>query len=164
MMKNNTNLVSSAKVYQENQYAEFTTLFRIPFKESDGSAFTKQVVPSEIIEAWSEVLISALESRMDALVSILFRNRNNVMYADASVIQFKKSNGQIGYFSHLSFTVMEETLKSLKQKNWGEALYRAGAAQQMLQALYWIPEDMKKDRCNISFTMLIEELMYRACL
>ena len=163
MMKNNTNLVSSAKVYQENQYAEFTTLFRIPFKESDGVS-TKGITPSEIIEAWSEVLISALESRMDALVSILFRNRNNVTYADASVIQFKKSNGQIGYFSHYSFEVMENSLKALKQRDWEGVIYIAGAAQQMLQALYWIPEDMKKDRCNISFTMLTEELMYRASL
>ena len=162
-MKNNTNLVSSAKVYQENQYAEFTTLFRIPFKESDGVS-TKRITPSEIIEAWSEVLISALESRMDALVSILFRNRNNVMYADASVIQFKKSNGQIGYFSHHSFEVMENSLKALKQRDWEGVIYKPGAVSQMLQALYWIPEDMKKDRCNISFTMLIEELMYRACL
>ena len=163
MMKNNTNLVSSAKVYQENQYAEFTTLFRIPFKESDGTAL-KGVTSSEIIEAWSEVLISALESRMDALVSILFRNRNNVTYADASLIQFKKSNGQIGYFSHYSFEVMENSLKALKQRDWKSVIYTAGAASQMLQALYWIPEDMKKDRCNISFTMLIEELMYRAGL
>lgn len=160
MMKNNTNLVSSAKVYQENQYAEFTTLFRIPFKESDGTAL-ERVTPSEIIAAWSEVLIFALESRMDALVSILFRNRNNVTYADAALIQFKKSNGQIGYFSHPSFMVMEDTLKALKQRDWGGVLHRAGAVSQMLQALYWIPEDMKKDRCNISFTMLIEELMNR---
>jgi hypothetical protein len=162
MMKNNTNLVSSAKVYQENQYAEFTTLFRIPFKESDGSVSTSGITPSYIIEAWSEVLISALESRMDALVSILFRNRNNVTYADASVIQFKKSNGQVGYFSHHSFEVMENSLKSLKQRDWRGVIYTAEAAQQMLQALYWIPEDMKKDRCNISFTMLIEELIGRA--
>lgn len=159
-MKNNANLVSSAKVYQENQYAEFTTLFRIPFKKNDGAAF-KRVTPSEIIEAWSEVLIFALESRMDALISILFRNRNNVTYADASLIQFKKSNGQIGYFSHYSFEVMENSLKALKQKDWN-AFYVVAAAQQMLQALYWIPEDMKKDRCNISFTMLIEELMCRS--
>lgn len=163
-MKNNTNLVSSAKVYQENQYAEFTTFFRIPFKESDGSVSIKKVIPSEIIEAWSEVLISALESRMDALVSILFRNRNNVTHADASFIQFKKSNGQISYFNHHSFEIMENSLKALKQRDWEGVIYIAGAAQQMLQALYWIPEDMKKDRCNISFTMLIEELMYRVSL
>jgi hypothetical protein len=160
-MKNNTNLVSSAKVYQENQYAEFTTLFRIPFKESDGSVSIKRITSSEIIEAWSEVLISALESRMDALVSILFRNRNNVTYADASVIQFKKSNGQIGYFNHHSFEVMENSLKALKQRDWEGVIYKPGVASQILQALYWIPEDMKKDHCNISFTMLIEELMSR---
>lgn len=164
MMKNNTNLVSSAKVYQENQYAEFTTFFRIPFKESDGSVSIKGSTSSEIIEAWSEVLISALESRMDALVSILFRNRNNVTYADASLIQFKKSNGQIGYFSHYSFEVMENSLKALKQRDWEGVIYIPGAAKEMLQALYWIPEDMKKDRCNISFTRLIEELMYRMSL
>jgi hypothetical protein len=160
MMKNNTNLVSSAKVYQENQYAEFTTLFRIPFKESDGSVAPSGITPSFIIEAWSEVLISALESRMDALVSILFRNRNNVTYADALGIQFKKSNGQIGYFSHYSFKIMENSLKALKQRDW-KGVHKPDVASQMLQALYWIPEDMKKDHCNISFTMLIEELMNR---
>lgn len=160
MMKNNTNLVSSAKVYQENQYAEFTTLFRIPFKESDGSVLEK-ITPSEIIEAWSEVLISALESRMDALVSILFRNRNNVTYADASLIQFKKNNGQIGYFSHHAFEVMENSLKALKQRDWRGVLSCGVAAEQLLHALYWIPEDMKKDRGIISFTMLIDQLMCR---
>jgi hypothetical protein len=160
MMKNNTNLVSSAKVYTENQYAEFTTLFRIPFKGSDGTV-CEQIAFSEVIEAWSEVLISALESRMDALVSILFRNRNNVTYADSSFIQFKKSNGQIGYFSHHSFEVMENSLKALKQRDWRGVLYCAVAAEQLLYALYWIPEDMKKDRGIISFTMLIDQIMCR---
>lgn len=158
MMKNNTNLVSSAKVYHENQYAEFTTLFRIPFKEHDGTVL-EGIDPSDIVEAWSEVLISALESRMDALVSILFRNRNNVTYADASIIQFKKNNGQIGYFSHHSFEVMENVLKALKQRDWKGVLYCAIAAEQLLHALYWIPEDMKKDRGIISFTMLIDQLV-----
>ena len=63
----------------------------------------------------------------------------------------------------MSFFV-QNSLKALKQRDWTGVIYIAGAAQQMLQALYWIPEDMKKDRCNISFTMLIEELMYRVSL
>lgn len=82
-----------------------------------------------------------------------------MIYADASFIQFKKNNGQIGCFSHHSFEVMEHSLKALKQRDWRGVLYHGVAAEQLLYALYWIPEDMKKDRGIISFTMLIDQLM-----
>lgn len=57
MAKTNANhLVSTAKVFSENKYSEFTTFFRIPFKEGDIMDFMdKTICYKKIFAAWSDV-------------------------------------------------------------------------------------------------------------
>ena len=55
---NTNNLVSSAKVYSSNQYAEFTTMFRIPFKETPYEEVFSNCENryKRILEAWKDAL------------------------------------------------------------------------------------------------------------
>ena len=151
------NLVSTATVNSENKYAEFTTFFRIPFNNVDpATVFTyDQNRWKEIFAAWSEVCIRALETRMDSCVSMLFRNRNNVVVSNQFQIIFKKANGQYHAFNHPSFNAMEAMKEYLENGNW--KLYRPGQSgvQQLQKALYWIPEEDKQEKGGYSFGQLI---------
>lgn len=157
MTNNNNNLVSTAKVYTENKYSEFTTFFRIPFNKVDpATIFTGKTDRwKEVFSAWSEVCIRALEARMDACVSMLFRNRNNIVVSNEFQIIFKKSNGQYHAFNHPSFRAMEEFKEYLENGNW--KLYKPEQAwvRQLLKALYWIPEEDKQERNGYGFSELI---------
>ena len=153
MRNNSTNLVSSAVVYRENKYAEFTTLFRIPFKEGDVEYNTHAW--KDLIGAWSDVCIKALNARMDACVSMLFRNRENVIKADDYQVVFKKANGQLHSFNHCSFSNMEEMVTILKQGEWNLLKDFPNGVAQLRKALYWISEEDRKDHGCFSFGQLI---------
>ena len=84
MTQTKNNLVSTAKVNYENKYAEFSTFVRTLFNNVDPTTLFKGHTDTwkEVFSAWSEVCISALESRMDSCVSMLFRNRNNIVVSN----------------------------------------------------------------------------------
>ena len=144
---------STATVYNENRYAEFSTFFRIPFKE--GEVPHSHHTWKDLLGAWREVLILALELRMDSCVSMLFRNRNNVIMADEYHVVFKKSNGQIHAFNHPSFQAMEIMLDILKSSDWEAIRKQEQGVRQLLKALYWIPEDQRQDHGGFGFGQLI---------
>ena len=144
---------STATVYNENRYAEFSTFFRIPFKE--GEVPHSHHTWKDLLGAWREVLILALELRMDSCVSMLFRNRNNVIMADEYHVVFKKSNGQSHAFNHPSFQAMEIMLDILKSSDWEAIRKQEQGVRQLLKALYWIPEDQRQDHGGFGFGQLI---------
>ena len=170
MNKTNTNnLVSSAKVFSENKYAEFTTLFRIPFNNVDPSTiFTgNRDLWRKVLSAWLEVGIRALEARMDARVSILFRNRNNIVVSTEFQIIFKKANGQYHSFNHPSFKAMEVMKEYLEKGIWEFDKPEQAWVRQLLKALYWIPEEDKQERGGYGFGQLIsclEEFTFESFL
>lgn len=150
---NNPSQKSSAKVYNENRYAEFQTFFRIPFKE--GEVPVAYHVWKDLLGAWREVLILALELRMDSCVSMLFRNRNNVILSNEAQVVFKKNNGQIHAFNHHSFHEMEVMLDILKSSDWNAFRDQELGVRQLLKALYWIPEEQRQDHGGFGFGQLI---------
>ena len=147
---------STATVYNENRYAEFSTFFRIPFKE--GEVPHSHHTWKDLLGAWREVLILALELRMDSCVSMLFRNRNNVIMADEYHVVFKKSNGQIHAFNHPSFQAMEIMLDILKSSDWEAIRKQEQGVRQLLKALYWIPEDQRQDHGGFGYGQLTSRL------
>lgn len=157
MAKINNNLVSAAKVYRENRYAEFTTLFRIPFKEGNIEEIygNRNYVWKDLLGSWANTCILALNMRMDSCVAMLFRNKDNILMSDDVQVVFKKANGQIHSFNHPSFEAMEIMVKRLQCGDWeGIKRYEAGV-RQLLKALYWIPEDERKDHGGFGFGQLI---------
>ena len=170
MTKTNTNnLVSTATVNSENKYAEFTTFFRIPFNNVDPSTiFTgNRDLWRKVLSAWFEVCIRALELRMDACVSMLFRNRNNVVVSNQYQVIFKKSNGQYHSFNHPSFRAMEAMKEYLEKGDWKLGKPEQAWVRQLLKALYWIPEEDKQERGGYGFGQLIsclEEFTFESFL
>lgn len=154
---NTNNLVSSAKVYPSNQYAEFTTMFRIPFKETP---YEEVFAGCEnrykrILEAWKDVCITALESRMDSCVSMLFRNKSRVLVSNPSEVIFKKNNGNLHTFHYASFAAMEELLGYFQKQLWNISTPNVAQARQLLKALYWVSEEDRKDHGGFGFGELI---------
>lgn len=143
MAQKSINLTSSAKVFAENKYAEFTTLFRVAFKQ--GEVPRNPHAWKDLLGLWAPVCILALEMRMDACVSMLFRNRDNVIYADEQRVVFKKNNGQIHSFNHPSFVAMQEIVEQFKQSDWSAISRNPAGVRQLLKALYWIPDSERAD-------------------
>ena len=170
MINNKTNnLVSTATINSENKYAEFTTFFRIPFNNVDPSTiFTgNRDLWRKVLSAWLEVCIKALEARMDSCVSMLFRNRNNIVVSNEYQVIFKKSNGQYHSFNHPSFKAMEAMKEYLENGNWKLCRPEQAGVRQLLKALYWIPEEDKQERNGYSFSQLIsclEEFTFESFL
>ena len=170
MNKTNTNnLVSAATVNSEDKYAEFTTLFRIPFNNVDPSTiFTgNRDLWRKVLSAWLDVCIRALEARMDACVSMLFRNRDNVVVSNKFQVIFKKANGQYHSFNHPSFKAMEAMKEYLEKGAWKFGNPEQAWVRQLPQALYRIPEEDKQERGGYGFGQLIsclEEFTFESFL
>lgn len=168
-MKKINNFVSTAKVYSENKYAEFSTFFRIPFNNVDPATIFSGKTDrwKEIFSEWAEVCIRALELRMDSCVSMLFRNRNNVVVSNEYQIIFKKSNGQYHSFNYPSFKDMEVMKEYLEKGMWKLGKPEQAGVRQLLKSLYWIPEEDKQERNGYSFGQLIsclEEFTFESFL
>lgn len=151
------NLVSSAKVFSENRYSEFTTLFRIPFKEipveevyGDRTGMWK-----DLLGSWAKTCILALNMRMDACVAMLFRNRDNVLISNQFQVVYRKANGKIHAFNHPSFEAMECMVSNFQKGDWDAIMHDPQGVRQLLKALYWISEEDRKDKGNFSFGQLI---------
>ena len=104
---------------------------------------------------------------MDSCVSMLFRNRNNIVVSNEYQIIFKKSNGQYHSFNHPSFKAMEAMKEYLENGNWKLCRPEQAGVRQLLKALYWIPEEDKQERNGYSFGQLIsclEEFTFESFL
>ena len=86
---------------------------------------------------------------------MLFRNRKNVIKANEDQIIFKKQNGLMHAFNHHSFRAMEDFVIDLKKGNWEYIEDNRLGCLQLLKALYWVPEEDRKDICGIGFGELI---------
>jgi hypothetical protein len=154
-----TNLKSKATVYKENGYAEFSTFFRVKFTEHVGIPIDIKALELDIIGTFTDVIIRALEARMDSCVCMLMRNSDKVIFADENVVQFKKNNGQFHVFCHTSFKVMQDTIKALNEGDLPYLLTSKRACEQVAKALYWVPEEDRKERNGIGFGRLVSVII-----
>jgi hypothetical protein len=160
-MRNNSNLISEAKVYAANQYSEFTTTFRIPFKE--GNVESNPHMWKDILGSWSSVCISALQERMQSCIAMLYRNMDNIISSNANRVVFKKNNGHIHCFNYASFEAMKRMVVNLDKGDWNIIRNDLLGNRQLLKALYWIPDSEKADHGGFGFGQLIsclEELAF----
>lgn len=155
-----TNMDKKNLVNVFSDYSEFTTTFTI--KHCSCNDFdTDAVKPVTILEAWAPIIKKALEMRMESCMSMLFRNRNNVILANPHTVIFKKNNGMLHQFNVLSFKIMEETIAHIDAGDMEWLLYEPFACDQIAKSIYWISEEDRKDRNNISFGNLISTLHER---
>ena len=155
-MRNNTNLISTAKVSSLNKCAEFTTTFRIPFKE--GNVERNPHLWKELLGSWSAVCIEALQDRMQSCIAMLYRNMDNIIISNEYQVVFKKNNGQIHCFNYPSFDAMERMIVSFDKGDWEAIRHDHVGVRQLLKALYRIPEEHKKDQGGCGFGQLFSSL------
>lgn len=155
-----TNLKSTATVYRENGYAEFSTFFRVKFTEDvDVKPIDIRALELDIIGTFADIIIRALEARMDSCVCMLMRNSDKITFADEHSVQFKKNNGQFHVFCHTSFEVMQDTIEALKKGDLKYILNSQYACEQVAKALYWVPEEDRKERNGIGFGRLVSVII-----
>lgn len=154
-----TNLKSTATVYPLNGYAEFSTFFRVKFTEHIGVKMDIQALELDIIGTFADIIIRALEARMDSCVCMLMRNSDKITFADEHSVQFKKNNGQFHVFCHTSFEVMQDTIEALKKGDLKYILNSQYACEQVAKALYWVSEEDRKERNGIGFGRLVSVII-----
>jgi hypothetical protein len=151
--KNNLDL-NLVTVREEEKCAEFTHTFVIPFKQS--TTPVRAITFEQVFEAYKDVIIEALQSRMNSCVSMLYRNIDRVIYSDKYCVQFARKDGTIHSFNHPSYKAMEETIVFLNVGNY--RLIGKGHCDQIAKALYWI-EKPSAPINGISFGNLISCIM-----
>lgn len=146
----------NVEVFKNEGYSKFTHTFKIPFKKWEDSTINCIPVPGlDAIDAFSDIIIEALEARMEACVNMVSRNLFNIVESNEFHILFKKEDGSYHSFNHASFRIMQEAIRLIKEEKnnyLGRAHY-----DQIIKALYWIEKPAPRN--GISFGNLISVCM-----
>ena len=153
----NKNLANSSVFVNEKEKCSFFThQFKVPFKEcNDTDLLITGIDYKTVLKVYSDVIIDALNKRMESCMDMLSRNIFNVILSDECRVVFKKSNGTLHSFNHASFERMKEAVNLIASGAYDELL--KAHYEQILKALYWV--EKTSDRKNISFGNLISCLM-----
>ena len=103
------------KVFKTEEYSKFTHIFKVPFKKLE-EPIQVRVSIFKVITTFSDVIIKALEERMESCVNMLSRNLFNIVESNEYHILFKKEDGSYHSFNHPSFKVMQEAIKLIKEE------------------------------------------------
>ena len=147
---------SSVFVNEKEKCSVFTHQFKIPFKEcNDPDLLITDIGYKTVLKVYSDIIIDALNKRMESCMDMLSRNIFNVILSDESRVVFQKNNGMLHSFNHASFERMKEAIDLIDGGRYDELL--KAHYEQILKALYWV--EKTPDRKNISFGNLISCLM-----
>ena len=146
--------VLNVEVFADNKYSSLTHTFKIPFKELE-EPMTAHRSYFNVIGTFSDVIIDALEKRMESCVDMLSRNLFNIVESNEFHIMFKKEDGSCHSFNHISFRVMQEAIRFINEErleDLGKRHY-----DQILKALYWIENPAPRN--GVSFGNLVSMCM-----
>ena len=144
----------NVEVFANEKYSKFTHTFRVPFKRLEEPIQVRLSI-YKVIDTFSDVIINALEARMESCVDMVSRNLFNIVESNEYHILFKKEGGSYHSFNHISFTNMQEAvllLKDGKARELGKIHY-----DQILKGLYWVEKPAPRN--GISFGNLISACM-----
>ena len=143
----------NVEVFEAEKYSKFTHSFKIPFK---GSEFIAPCLSMfSVIDIFSDVIVKALEERMEACMDMLSRNLFNIIESNEHHVLFKKENGHYHSFNHASFKSMQEAIDFIYEGRYVDL--RKRHYDQILKGLYWIEKPASRD--GISFGDLITVCM-----
>lgn len=137
----------NVEVFANERHSKFTHTFKVPFKKSEGF-IPIHVSIFKVIDTFSDVIIEALEKRMEACVDMLSRNLFNVVESDEYHILFKKEDGSYHSFNHPSFRVMQEAINWIKEEQT-KSLTKVHY-DQIVKALYWVEKPAPRNGISLS--------------
>ena len=121
---------------------EYTISVTIPFKKT---AFSEtpykrdfKKFAEEVFEAYTNVIVEALESRMEACANNLIKHLNSKKYCDDKYITYTRKSGGEHTFSFNAYETMRVLVKKIEQYKLGELT--KFELKQIAKALYWVED------------------------
>ena len=140
---------------QQNE-KEYAIAVTIPFKKT---AFSEtpykrdfKKFAEEVFEAYTNVIVEALETRMKACASNLVKHSDSIKYCDDKYITYIRKSGGEHTFSFNAYETMRGLVKKVQQYKLGELT--KSELKQIAKALYWVED--KSDIGKYTFQDLID--------
>lgn len=134
----------------------YTISVTIPFKKT---AFSEtpykrdfKKFAEEVFEAYTNVIVEALESRMEACANNLIKHLNSKKYCDDKYITYTRKSGGEHTFSFNAYETMRVLVKKIEQYKLGELT--KFELKQIAKALYWVED--RSDIGKYTFQDLID--------
>ena len=147
-------LMKKIAVRPENQTVE--VVVSLPFillegvtESNSASEQSSLGYASDVIGAWREFLISAIEFRLKACLKNLLKNEDNIVFNDGFSIKYKTADNAIGYFNIPSYQIMIDAIRELKCGNYITFAKNKMMVEQAIKALC---ESHPSDKISSSFT------------
>lgn len=140
---------------QQNE-KEYTISVTIPFKkvafsETPSKRDFKKFA-EEVFEAYTNIIVKAIEARMKACASNLIKHSDNIKYCDNKCITYTRKSGGEHTFSFNAYETMRGLVKQIQQYKLGELT--KSELKQIAKALYWVGD--KSDIGKYTFQDLID--------
>lgn len=133
---------------------EYTISVTIPIKKVNFSETPSKrdfkKFAEEVFEAYTNIIVEALEARMNACVNGLIKHSDDVKYCDSKYITY---TGGEHTFSYNAYDTMQRLVKKIQQYKLGELT--ESELKQIAKALYWVGD--KSDIEKYTFQDLIDE-------
>ena len=121
---------------------------RVNFSETPSKRDFKKFA-EEVFEAYTNIIVEALEARMNACVNGLIKHLDDVKYCDSKYITY---TGGEHTFSYNAYDTMRILVKKIQQYKLGELT--KSELKQIAKALYWVED--KSDIGKYTFQDLID--------
>ena len=135
---------------------EYTISVSIPFKKV---AFSETPLKRDfkefaekVFEAYTNIIVKAIEARMKACASNLIKHSDNIKYCDDKFITYIRKSGEEHTFSFNAYETMRGLVKKVQQYKLGELT--KSELKQIAKALYWVED--KSDIRKYTFQDLID--------
>lgn len=135
---------------------EYTISVTIPFKKT---AFSEtpykrdfKKFAEEVFEAYTIVIVQAIEARMKACANNLIKHSDSIKYCDDKYITYIRKSGGEHTFSFNAYETMRVLVKKIKQYKLGELT--KFELKQIAKALYWVED--RSDIGKYTFQDLID--------
>ena len=123
---------------------------KVNFSETPSKRDFKKFA-EEVFEAYTNIIVEALEARMNACVNGLIKH-SDVKYCDSKYITYTRKSGGEHTFSYNAYDTMQRLVKKIQQYKLGELT--KSELKQIAKALYWVGD--KSDIGKYTFQDLID--------
>lgn len=134
---------------------EYTISVTIPIKKVNFSETPSKrdfkKFAEEVFEAYTNIIVEALEARMNACVNGLIKHSDSIKYCDDKYITYTRKSGGEHTFSYNAYDTMQRLVKKIQQYKLGEIT--KSELKQIAKALYWVGD--KSDIGKYTFQDLI---------
>lgn len=135
---------------------EYTISVTIPIKKVNFSETPSKrdfkKFAEEVFEAYTSIIVKALEARRNACVNGLTKQSDDVKYCDSKYITYTRKSGGEHTFSYNAYDTMQRLVKKIQQYKLGELT--KFELKQIAKALYWVED--KSDIGKYTFQDLID--------